>query len=707
MLRPIFAAGILLLVPLTPAVARETFDNVAKVKVVVDPPTARPGQSVTWKLTLDLAPGWHSYPTKQSADPDSSSVTEFTFPKPDQVVFVGNVAEPPPEVKIRLGKPQDEYEGSPVFQRKLIVSPNAKSGKFPIQVEARIVVCNENNCLPPKTIVTKAEVMVDGQPMELDAATKAELAAAMSASKPPDAPKIDGPAPAPASGGSQTHAASPGTAAAAPAATLDEHRIALEALRNELPQWSSSGGKSARTGLINFLITAAFWGAVALITPCVFPMIPITVSFFLKQSEREHHRPIVTALVYCLTIIFVLGISALTLLTFFRNLSVAPGTNIALGLLFLVFALSLFGMYEITLPSSMARFTSSREGKGGMLGTVFMALTFTVVSFTCVAPFLGGFGGMAASGQFTTVELVLGALVFSTTFAAPFFVLAMFPSLLKKLPKSGSWLNSVKVVMGFLELAAALKFFRTAELRLLPVPAYFTYDLVMGIWVALALLCGLYLLNLYRLPHDDATENIGVVRMLLGLGFLSLAIYLVPAAFKTSSGESQRPGGVVFAWVDSFLLPEPSEHELPWSANLPRTVAEAKVEAQRSGKNQRIFVDFTGVTCTNCKYNERTVFIRGDVRQLFQSYRLAQMYTDEVPGPFYSFAVDRSRRRGEAQANLEFQKDRFGTEQLPLYVLLNAKPNGKVEILDVYLEGKINDVTGFVEFLKRGLSSSN
>src|SRR5204862_2509006 len=163
------------------------------------------------------------------------------------------------------------------------------------------------------------------------------------------------------------------------------------------------------TGPGALLLSAVLCGAVSLVTPCVFPMIPITVSFFLKQSEKNHTSPVLLALVYCGTIVVVLGTGALTLLGFFRSLSVNPWMNFFLGALFVVLALSLFGMFDLTLPSSLTRFTSSREGRGGVIGTVFMALTFTIVSFTCVAPFLGGFGGMAASGQFPPWERALGA----------------------------------------------------------------------------------------------------------------------------------------------------------------------------------------------------------------------------------------------------------------------------------------------------------
>src|SRR5262249_53605675 len=167
-------------------------------------------------------------------------------------------------------------------------------------------------------------------------------------------------------------------------------------------------------------------------------------------------------------------------------LSINPITNFLIGALFIYFALSLFGMYEIELPSGLARFTSAREGQGGLVGTIFMALTFTIISFACVAPFLGGFAGTATSER-PWWPMCLGGLSFSITFAAPFFLLALFPTLLRKMPKSGSWLNTVKVVMGFLELAAALKFLRAGELLSSARPSFFTFDLVLGMYVALAI----------------------------------------------------------------------------------------------------------------------------------------------------------------------------------------------------------------------------
>ncbi len=250
-------------------------------------------------------------------------------------------------------------------------------------------------------------------------------------------------------------------------------------------------------------------------------------------------------------------------------------------------------MYEIQLPSSLSRFTASQESRGGIAGTIFMALTFTIISFTCVAPFFGAFIALAGSAQTAAewTKLSLGALAYATTFAAPFFVLALFPTLVRTLPKSGSWMNTVKVVMGFVEMAAALKFLRAGELLWLGKAELLTYDLVLGMYVALSLLCGLYLLNLFRLPHDyDVPQQLGVPRLLFSVMFLSLAFYFTPALFKENGGEPQRPHGKVFAWLDSFLLPEPGSQELTWIGKLDTGLQQAKQ------KVKLVFIDFTGLT---------------------------------------------------------------------------------------------------------------
>jgi thiol:disulfide interchange protein DsbD len=461
--------------------------------------------------------------------------------------------------------------------------------------------------------------------------------------------------------------------------------------------------------LAAFLLSGLFWGAVSLVTPCVFPMIPITVSFFLKQSEKEHHRPVTMALVYCGTIVVVLTFAAVALLNFFQALSVNPWTNFAIGALFIFFALSLFGMYEIELPSGLARFTSEREGKGGLIGTVFMALTFTIISFACVAPFLGGFSGTAATAQRPLWHNILGGVVFSATFASPFFLLALFPALLKKMPKSGSWLNSVKVVMGFMEVAAAIKFLRAGELAIsTSTPSFFTYDFALCLYVALCVLCGAYLLGMYRLPHDTPMDHLGVPRLMFSLVFLALAFYLAPALFtRNAEGERQRPAGTVYAWIDSFLLPEfhPGKGEEVWTGNLDYAVTRAREHLRRTGQPKFVFVDFTGKICTNCRLNEQNVLSKPEIKKLFQQYELVQLYTDYVPADFYSpqeragFAKDNSRLRSDAvDVNLKFQKAVLNTSELPQYVILEPRLDGTIWAVGV--QRQLLDLNSFAQFLR-------
>jgi thiol:disulfide interchange protein DsbD len=290
-------------------------------------------------------------------------------------------------------------------------------------------------------------------------------------------------------------------------------------------------------------------------------------------------------------------------------------------------------------------------------------------------------------------------------------------------------MNSVKVVMGFLELAAALKFFRTGELVLSVQPSLFTYDLVLGMYVAISFLAGLYLLNVYRLPHDTPAEHLGVPRLVFSFLFLSLGLYLTPGLFKYGNqGESQRPAGQVFAWLDSFLLPEPRDddgsqpptgpsseksaslpqgNELEWIGSLDTGLGDALKEGKL------VFVDFTGLTCTNCKFNEKSVFSRADIRTLLRQYRLVQLYTDRVPNRLFPpqeralLGEGVERQREVALANLRFQREKFDTEQLPLYVILRPRVDGGFTEVSRYAEGKINDESAFAQFLRTPLQEND
>jgi thiol:disulfide interchange protein len=556
---------------------------VEELRVSVFPDRPRRGETVRLEVTIRLRPNWMTYPLRQEDAELASAVNYFELPDTKVLVPLDDWQTPTPK-SVQEGRYRKLYYTDAVtFTRRLVVRPETEPGRYAFPVHLRVLVCvkqgEQERCLPPEKFAVEVPLFIVPTRVEVSPEIRSILEKASASPV-----------------GSQ-QPSSGGTGA--------------DQLGVSWTDPSTSREKLLQRGLLAFILSGMFWGLVSLATPCVFPMIPITVSFFLKQSEKEHHRPVFFALVYSGTIVLVLTLGALLLLGFFQAAIQHWLTNFLIGALFVYFALSLLGWYEIQLPASLARFTSAREAKGGVVGVVFMALTFTIISFACVAPFLGGFAGLAPSlgnitamirqgeiGQLLWVLLVLlaGGLAFSVTFAAPFFLLALFPAWLKALPKSGSWMNTIKVVMGFLELAAALKFLRAAEKLWLGDAVLLTFDFVLGSYVAIAAACGLYLLGLFRLPHDDPeAAPIGVPRLLFGLAFLTLAAYLLPGLYQTpvANGEQNtslrvRPKGAVYAWLESFLLPDTSgEHGL---GSIHRGLELALK------RKQRIFLNFTGDT---------------------------------------------------------------------------------------------------------------
>ena len=628
--------------------------------------TVRRGEVLVLRIQGTPKKGFHTYPiTQRSENQDENGLSKLTFKNNPIFSPIHPLKESEPEWKEEgvLGYFL-EFEKPFTWTQEIYIQPDATVGKNELNFSIKLQVC-DSKCVWGEHLFSIPVSVSKADPLEPSQDLKQRLTIKE------EAPKV---------------LANP----------INSNP------KSNKQQTNTDNSKNGTEGLLAFALQGMFWGAISLVTPCVFPMIPITVSYFLKQSEKTNHRPVAMAVVYSLTIVIVLTIAAVALLSFFRLLSVHPAMNFGLGCLFVFFSLSLLGMYEIELPSGLAHFTSSKQGQGGMVGTIFMALTFTIVSFACVAPFLGGFGGTASGSNLTFLHRLLGGFAFSVTFASPFFLLALFPGMLKKLPKSGNWLNSVKVVMGFLELAAAIKFFRAGELVLFPEPLIFTYDFSMPITVIIALCCGLYLLGFLQLPHDMPSEHTSVPGVVLGCLFLAFGLYLTPALLKLKEdGSRLRPSGMIFAWVDSFLLPEEND-DLPFIGDLNRGLEEAKKQ------NKMVFIDFTGVTCTNCKINEANVFPIKDVHELLKKFVLVQLYTDRVPDKLYSpeersaFQGSATKQRADANKNLDFQKLKFDTEQLPLYVIVKPDPSGFVEVAR-YDEGKINDVSAFVKFLRSGL----
>ncbi|OUW60064.1 MAG: hypothetical protein CBD58_05355 [bacterium TMED198] len=430
-------------------------------------------------------------------------------------------------------------------------------------------------------------------------------------------------------------------------------------------------------GLGAFLLFAFGMGLLALLTPCVFPMIPITVSFFTKEGEKEGNKPIKSALVYAIGIIVIytsLGfLMALILGASGANqIASNPWMNLFIASLFIYFALSLFGMYEIELPSFIRQYSLNQESKGGMVGVLFMALTFTLTSFTCTVQFIGLLLVAASQGDF--VWPLIGMLSFSTAFALPFFFLALFPQYLSKMPKSGGWLNSVKVIMGFLELGAAMKFISNADL----VWGWMVFDrqLVLASWAIITLLMGVYLLGKIKLPHDVDQASIGVPRLMISIVFLTFSLYLSAGLF----------GQKVYGMIDSYLPPDLSPQVIVkneksseyWYYDLDDALVVAKEQ------KKPIFIDFTGYTCTNCRWMETNVFVDPQVKELFGEFVLAKLYTDG--------------KEPVHKKNQKMEIERFQTAALPFYVTLTYDDK---EISR--FPGMDTDVSKFVSFLRRSL----
>jgi thiol:disulfide interchange protein DsbD len=358
-----------------------------------------------------------------------------------------------------------------------------------------------------------------------------------------------------------------------------------------------------------------------------------------------------------------------------NQLAANPWINLFIGALFVYFALSLFGAYEIQLPQSLRQLSLAQEKRGGYIGTLFMAVTFTLTSFTCTVQFVGLLLVAASQGQWFWP--LLGMIVFSTAFATPFFFLALFPQYLAKMPKSGGWLNSVKVVMGFLELAAAFKFFSNTDL--VWGWGLFTFNSVLAIWTMIMFFTGLYLLGKIQLPHDSKLESLGVTRMILSLFFLTFSLYMGTGLFG-------RPiHGMIYSYLPPSLEKEYSAldkdnntEKLIWYSDLEQAFTEAKLI------EKPIFIDFTGYTCTNCRWMETNIFTLQDVEHRFNELILVHLYTDG----------------GENHKEyLRYEIERFGTAALPYYVILSPQD----EVLATF-PGLTRDVNEFLDFLDKGLA---
>lgn len=380
-------------------------------------------------------------------------------------------------------------------------------------------------------------------------------------------------------------------------------------------------------------------GFFALIMPCIFPMIPLTVSFFLKQSKSKADG-FRKALLYGLSINVIYVVLGLLVTIIFGSealnaMATNPWFNLAFFALFVVFAISFFGAFEITLPSSWVNKADDQSQRGGLLGIFFMAFTLALVSFSCTGPLIGQLlVATAVSGEL--LGPAVGMFGFSFALSLPFILFAAFPGWLKGLPKSGGWLNTVKVTLGFLELAFALKFLSTADM--VWQKHWVERELFLALWVGIAFATALYLFGVFRMPHDDEPKGgLGVGRMLTGVVFLVTGFYLLPgiwgapvklvAGFPPPSFYSENPNGFGSGSAGSEKKLSEDAH---CPLNLPcfNDLEEARAYAVQVGKP--LLLDFTGWGCVNCRKMEEEVWSRPEVRQrLAEDVVLVSLYVDE------------------------------------------------------------------------------
>jgi thiol:disulfide interchange protein len=587
--------------------------------------TLTKGDKFTAKLTAAIDAGWHLYALEQPEGGPIPTTIKVSDGRPfslaDRIISPKPIVEPDPNFIVD-DKPLETryYIDSAAFE--IPVRAESATPASALAIDVRYQLCNETFCLPPRT--TRVSF------------TDAE--------------------------------------------DLGRGAVTTQSATSEVQQPSVFPTQQP-TDIWPFIWLALTLGALSLLTPCVFPMIPITVSYFTNHSAGSRAKSVKLATIYSLGIIGTFTILGMLLAIFVGaagiNLFAAnPWINLAIAAIFLFFAFNLFGAYEISLPTSVLtgldNLTRSKEGEGsGVIGALLMGLTFTLTSFTCTSPFVGTILVSASQGNWQMP--LLGMLAFSSVFALPFFVLALAPQLLAQLPRAGGWMNSVKVSMGFLEVAAAMKFISNVDL--VWKWGIFTRDVVLAVWIAIGIILSVYLLGKFQLAHDSKPERLGAFRMFSAVISLAVSFYLLTGLFGAKLGE-----------LESFLPPDLEntsssrfrrDDEPKWMSNdYPGALARAKAE------NKRVFVDFTGYTCTNCRWMEANVFPKKEVEAELKKFVLVKLYTDGE-GEVYA-------------AQQQMEQDMLGTVALPYYAVVSADGD-----LITSFPGLTRNVAEFVDFLKK------
>lgn len=610
-------------------------------------------------ITAKIDNGWHIY--SKDIDPEVGAIpTEIKIISKD-IELIGKATE--------SGKKETSYSeafaanlttlsGIVVFKQKFKLK-NPEKGS-PIAAEVTYQTCNEKVCLAPETLefekkiegisATNTEEKTTEETLTKDSTKTAETIVSTTVSAP------------------------------------EQHEgIKVNSLdfKNPLTDCGTKNTENRESNLWIFVL-GFIGGLIALLTPCVFPMIPLTVSFFTK-GQKNKAKGKRDALIYgfFILVIFVLlsvpfhiidGISG----NIFNQISTNIWLNLFFFAIFLFFALSFFGYYDITIPSWIANKSAKAEEAGGLIGIFFMALTLVIVSFSCTGPILGSLlGGVASSSQNVPLLLTFALAGFGLSWAIVFGLLALFPQALQSLPKSGGWMNTVKVVLGFIELALALKFLSKADL--VSKTFLLKRELFVGIWIVIAIGLALYLFGKIKFPHDDKNEKISTTRKILGILSFGFVVYLVQGLIPAERPKLQLLSGILPPINVSYFHDEKDgilgmhpEHDYYKAIEL------AKKE------NKPVLIDFTGFGCENCRKMEEFVWSQPDVLPTLQNeVILASLYVDdkeELPEAEQT-KIDMGNGQMKKIKTIGdkwsmFQQVNFNNNSQPHYVLVT--PDGKV-----------------------------
>jgi thiol:disulfide interchange protein len=596
-------------------------------KLTFDSQSAPPGSKILGHLTARLDPGWHLYSLTTPPGPIPTTVTLAENPAAAGV----KVYQPKPMIKMdpSFNANTETFGEEVTFLLEIELKKDAPGGSNEFTAQVRYQCCNDSNCLRPRRKTAVATINID-----------------------------------------------PGAKAETIAIQAGYTEFLKVAAVTSAPTPATPAQNPQSSGLGFFLLTTFAAGLAAIFTPCVFPMIPFTVSYFINRNSSSKRDGVVQAIVFCVgVIVFFTGLGLITKAIAgpigVVKLGNSPWVNSFIGLVFIIFGLSLLGAFELTLPSGLLTKLNQASEGGGYFGTLIMGLTFTLTSFACIGPIVGPL--LVASVQTGGIQPVLGMASFASGLALPFFVLALFPSFLKKLPKSGGWLMRVKVVLGFIVLAVSIKYLSTADQILQT--NLISRELFIAAWVVLFALPGLYLLGFLRLEGIQSGEHLGVGRMLLASLFLIFSISLLPGLFGATLGELEAAIPVQAKPTSLGAAGEASGGPLWMKNQYKEALAKARAE------NKLVFVNFTGNACTNCHWMKANMFPRPEIAPLMKDFVLVDLYTDGTDSA--------------SEENAKMEEERYKTVSLPFYVILDPD-----EHVIATFPGSTRDVQQFANFLK-------